>query len=71
MRWARLKVLLRKDCAKGLLEIEVSHLDKTLEDMNTYDLEALAATITLVSMEPQLKRVLCSLISCTHAVGGP
>ncbi|CAK9007781.1 unnamed protein product [Durusdinium trenchii] len=40
-----------KDCAKGLLEIEVSHLDKTLEDMNTYDLEALAATITLVSME--------------------
>lgn len=40
-----------QDTAKELLQIEAGHLEDALSTMNTYDLEALTNTITLVSME--------------------
>ncbi|CAK9007773.1 unnamed protein product [Durusdinium trenchii] len=40
-----------KDCAAGLLKIESAQLKEKLGKINTYDLEALQATITLVSLE--------------------
>ena len=41
----------RKDCAAGLLKIESAQLKEKLGKINTYDLEALQATITLVSLD--------------------
>ncbi|CAK9087340.1 unnamed protein product [Durusdinium trenchii] len=40
-----------KDCAEGLLEMEAEQLKEKLGKMNTYDLAALQATITLTSIE--------------------
>ncbi|CAK9097664.1 unnamed protein product [Durusdinium trenchii] len=40
-----------QDTAKELLQIEAGHLEDALSTMNTYDLEALTNTITLVSMD--------------------
>lgn len=41
----------RKDCAEGLLEMEAEQLKEKLGKMNTYDLAALQATITLTSID--------------------